>query len=120
MDRYSVQPGVCFAYGHAFDYDVVPPSERLAAALAALPGRKLVFTNASEAHAEKVLARLGIADAFDGVFDVVAASYCPKPDPRAYATLAARFSVAPEGAVMVEDIAPNLAPAAAKIGRAHV
>src|SRR3546814_7910797 len=129
MDRFSVDPVVFMDYVHAVDYDVVAPSERLAAALAALPGRKLVFTNASEAHAEKVLARLGIADAFDGVFDVVAAGYCPKPDPRAYSTLAARFSVAPERAVMVEDIAPNLAPAAAmgmttvwihQIGRAHV
>ena len=113
MNRFDVDPIAFMDYVHAVDYSVVTPSARLTAALDALPGRKVVFTNASENHAERVLERLGLADAFDGVFDVVAAGYRPKPDPHAYASLAARFDVAPADAVMVEDIAPNLAPAAA-------
>lgn len=111
MDRFEVDPIAFMDHVHDVDYSCVAPSTRLAASLAALPGRKIVYTNASAAHAEAVLERLGIAHAFDGVFDVIAADYRPKPDPLSYSVLAERFAFAPERAVMVEDIAHNLAPA---------
>jgi putative hydrolase of the HAD superfamily len=46
------------------------------------------------------------------VFDAEAAGYRAKPDPDAYAMLVERFDIEPTRAVMVEDIARNLAPAA--------
>ena len=48
--------------------------------LHALPGRKLVFTNGTVAHAEKVLARIGVTHHFGDIFDIVHADFIPKPD----------------------------------------
>ncbi|MEP4380112.1 MAG: pyrimidine 5'-nucleotidase [Alphaproteobacteria bacterium] len=113
MNYHAVDPTAFMAYVHAVDYGLVDENPRLARVLRALPGQKIVYTNASVPHAESVLERLGIADVFAGIFDVAAADYVPKPNPRPYDVLAARHGVEPSRAVMVEDIAHNLAPAAA-------
>ncbi len=112
MEKYAVDPWSFLDFVHQVDYGQVEPSPRLAEALLALPGRKIVFTNASVHHAEAVLGRLGIAHQFEGVFDVAAASWQPKPHPTAYQTLVERHQITPARTVMVEDIAPNLEPAA--------
>lgn len=113
MEKYAVDPWSFLDFVHQVNYERVDPSPRLAAALAALPGRKVVYTNASTSHAERVLDRLGIAGHFDGVFDVAAASWRPKPHPSGYQMLVEQHQITPEKSVMVEDIAPNLKPAAA-------
>ncbi|HYE48264.1 MAG TPA: pyrimidine 5'-nucleotidase [Azospirillaceae bacterium] len=119
MTEHGIDPVPFLDYVHDIDVTPVAPSPTLDRALARLPGRKLVYTNGSVAHAAKVLARLGIDGRFDGVFDIVAADYVPKPDPRPYATLVEREGIDPARAVMVEDIARNLVPAAA-LGMATV
>jgi putative hydrolase of the HAD superfamily len=91
----------------------IPPDPVFAAALAALPGRKLVFTNATLRHAENVLDHLGIAAHFDGIWDIAACGYMPKPDPAGYEAFVRRFGIVPARAAMIEDMAKNLAPAAA-------
>jgi putative hydrolase of the HAD superfamily len=111
MNERAVDPRRFLDYVHAIDYSPVQAAPILGAALAALPGRKLIFTNADDRHAEQVLERLGIARHFEGVFDIHAADYRPKPDRGTYDRFIARFAVDPTRAVMVEDIAPNLVPA---------
>ena len=113
MNDHAVDPTAFMSYVHAVDYGLVDESPRLSRVLNALPGQKIVYTNASVPHAESVLERLGITDAFSGIFDVAAADYVPKPNPRPYDTLASRHGVDPSRAVMIEDIAHNLEPAAA-------
>lgn len=112
MNDHDVDPVHFMDYVHAVDYSVVGPMPRLNAALDQLPGRKVVFTNASTAHAETVLGNLGIAEHFTGIFDVAAADYVPKPNPKPYETLARQHAFDPAHAVMLEDIGPNLRPAA--------
>jgi putative hydrolase of the HAD superfamily len=51
--------------------------ERLASGLARLPGRKLVFTNADEPYARRVLEALGVATHFAELHDIHAASFGP-------------------------------------------
>src|SRR3546814_3285940 len=80
-----------------------PPA--LIAALDRLPGRKFVFTNGDEAYAARVLEKLGLANAFDGMHDIHAMDYVPKPDPRSYAALCERHAIDPETALFVEDMA---------------
>ena len=82
-------------------------------ALAALPGRKVIYTNATTRHAEAVMARLGVAHHFEAVYDIVAADFHPKPDRRSYDALIRRHAIRPERACMIEDMARNLLPAAA-------
>lgn len=113
MIDHGMDPAAFLAYVHDIDVTPVPPSPLLADALRALPGRKVIFTNGSVRHAENVMARLGVADHFDGIFDIVAADYVPKPDPAPYAAMLRRFGIDPAHAVMVEDLHRNLVPAAA-------
>jgi putative hydrolase of the HAD superfamily len=113
MVEHGLEPREFLDYVHDIDLSVVPPDLALGAALAELPGRKIVFTNGSVRHAERVLARLGIDAHFSGIFDIEAASYLPKPDPAGYGELIRRFAFDPKSAAMVEDMAKNLKPAAA-------
>lgn len=113
MNRHGLEPGLFLEYVHAVDLDPVPPNPALAAALARLPGRKYIFTNASAAHAGRITDRLGVTRHFDAVFDIADAEYVPKPEPRIYDTLVRCHGLDPGKTVMIEDIARNLAPAAA-------
>ena len=113
MLMHDMQPGPFLHYVHNIDLSLVPSGEALDAALGKLPGRKLVFTNGSVRHAERILDRLGIADHFSAIFDIVDAGYLPKPDPEPYRQLVARHGFDPKRSVMVEDIARNLVPARA-------
>ena len=113
MHRHGMDPLPFLDFVHDIDVTVLPPMPGLEAVLARLPGRKLVFTNASTRHAERVMGRLGIGHHFDAVFDIIEADYRPKPQPDPYAVLVRRHSLDAGRTVMVEDIARNLEPAAA-------
>ncbi len=94
------------------DLTQIEPHPALAEALRRLRGRKVIYTNASAHHAEMVLDRLGIADVFDGIYDITAAEYVPKPAIESYRILCDRHKIDPSRAAMVDDIARNLEPAA--------
>ena len=112
MRHHRMDPGPYLAYVHDIDLTPIEPDPLLDRALAALPGRKIVFTNGSAAHAERVIGRLGIAARFEAVFDIAAAGYVPKPDPGPYDALVSRHGLDAADTVMVEDITRNLVPAA--------
>lgn len=50
---------------------------------------------------------------FEGVFDITAADYVPKPAEEPYQKLCEQFFIEPQRALMVDDIARNLRPASA-------
>src|ERR1044072_7118225 len=87
MLEHGVDPHDFMDFVHAIDLSGVPRNLQLGAAIAALPGRKVVFTNGSVRHAENVLAHLGLDGHFPDVFDIEAAGWVPKPDPATYAAL---------------------------------
>jgi putative hydrolase of the HAD superfamily len=109
----NIDPHEFLAYVHEVDLACVPPDPVLKAALAALPGRKIVHTNGSVGHAERLLGHLDIVEAFSGVVDIAAAGFEPKPALAGYQELLRRHAVRPQTALMVEDMAKNLVPAAA-------
>ena len=73
------------------------------------PGRKLILTNGSTDHADKVLQRLGIGAHFEAVFDIIAAELEPKPAPQTYQKFLRLHGVDPVRSAMFEDLARNLA-----------
>ena len=113
MRTHGTDPHEFLDFVHDIDLARVAADPRLVAALDRLPGRKFVFTNASEAYARRVLDRLGLANAFDGLHDIHAMDYVPKPDPRSYAAMCARYGIVPDRALFAEDMARNLEPAKA-------
>jgi putative hydrolase of the HAD superfamily len=112
MTVHNIDPTDFLDHVHQIDLAAIPQDAALGAALAALPGRKLVFTNGTVRHAENILSHLGIAGHFSGLFDIAACGYVPKPDPAGYAELVRRFAIVPARAALIEDMAKNLAPAA--------
>ena len=112
MKVHQIDPHEFLAFVHDIDLACVPPDPALLAALERLGGRKIVHTNGSVRHAERLLDHLGVSGSFTGIVDIVAADFEPKPALAGYRLLLRRHAVAPETALMVEDIARNLAPAA--------
>lgn len=110
VDR--IDPHDFLAFVHDIDLAGVPPDPALVTAMRRLDGRKIVHTNGSQRHAERLLDHLGLSDAFAGIVDIVAADFDPKPALAGYRLLLRHYGVAPPTALMVEDIARNLAPAA--------
>ena len=113
MDEHGMDPGPFLDFVHDIDLGPIAPDPVLDQALARLKGRKIVFTNGPTDHALRVMDKLAVAHHFEAVFDIVAADYVPKPEPRAYAALIRRHRLTPANTVMVEDVARNLRPAAA-------
>ena len=112
MTHHAIDPKAFLDFVHEIDVGALPPSPELAVVLTRLPGRKFIFTNGSLAHADRVMTRLGVAHCFDGIFDIVAANYRPKPDPATYRLLVERHGIDPSTAAMIEDLPRNLRPAA--------
>ena len=88
--------------------DAIAPDEALGGVLDRLPGRKLVFTNGSSGHAERVLDRLGIADRFEAIFHIESAGLIPKPAPETFARVVEVFAFEPTRAVFFDDAERNL------------
>ena len=111
MVEHGLEPGDYLDYVHDLDLSGIPVDDRLGRALDALPGRKLVYTNATAKHARRVVDHLGIQHHFDGFFDIVDANFVPKPNQTPYDAVLDRHDIDPTRAAMVEDIAQNLVPA---------
>ena len=82
------------------------------AALARLPGRKLIVTNAPRAYAMRVLRTLRLLRHVEGVITIedmtMFGALRPKPDARMLRRIAARLGVAPARCILVEDTLAHL------------
>jgi putative hydrolase of the HAD superfamily len=89
------------------------------AALARLPGRKYILTNAPRAYAMRVLRTLRLLRHFDGVITIedmtMFGALRPKPDARMLRQAAARLGAAASRCILVEDTLGHL-KAARSIG----
>ena len=113
MEVHNIPANEYLEYVHNIDLSPLAPSPALNQALEQLPGRKVIFTNGSTAHAKNVTEKLGITHHFDATFDIVDCEFTPKPDLIVYEKMLSTLSINPKSAVMIEDMARNLVPAAA-------
>lgn len=77
-------------------------------ALRRLPGRKVVFTNAPMAYAERVLRLLGIHSLFETVFSIESTRFHPKPSMHGFLRLLRALRTRGGRCIMVEDSLPAL------------
>ena len=108
MERYNIDPHDFLDKVHDIDYSPVEPNPALGEIIAALPGRKHIFTNGDVPHAKRTTDRLGITDHFDQVFDIIASDLEPKPAEGPYVKFLKAHDVEPKRAAMFEDMPRNL------------
>src|SRR4029077_10803266 len=107
--EHGMDPDAYLEYVHAIDHSPLEPNPALGAALEKLPGRKLILTNGTKAHADAVMRRLDIHMHFEDVFGINEAELEPKPLPQTYDKFLKLHGVDPAKAAMFEDLARNLA-----------
>ena len=108
MREHGVDPGPYLTEVHDIDFGPLTPDPALAAHIAALPGRRIVYTNACRPYAEKVLAARGLGGLFHAVYGVEHADFRPKPEREAFEAIFAADGLNPRTAAMFEDDARNL------------
>lgn len=94
---------------HEIDLSVLTPDPDLAAAIDALPGRRIVFTNGPRHYARRVTDALGLGGAFDALYGVDDAGMVSKPALAAYEAIRAADGFDPARGAMFEDMPRNLA-----------
>jgi putative hydrolase of the HAD superfamily len=113
MAEHGVDPVGYLDFVHDVDMSLLQPCAKLRAGIEALPGRKLIFTNADAPYAKRVVAARGLDGVFDGLFDIHQMDHRPKPEPESYVRMCDAFGIDPAGAIFFEDSAHNLQPAKA-------
>ncbi len=113
MTEHHVDPHAFLAHVHDIEMDVLEHDAPLVAAIAKLPGRKLIFTNGDTPYALKILDRLGLGASFEAIHDIHAMDLMPKPHASAYAGFCTAFDIDPAQSLFVDDMVRNLLPAKA-------
>ena len=112
MIHHGVDPVHYHASLNDVDLSGLLIDETLAPALQRLPGRRIIFTNADETHARRVLNHLGLTELFDEVFHIASAAFEPKPAASAFDRIIAVHAIDPKATAFFEDAERNLEPAA--------
>lgn len=110
MRHHGTDPEHFLRHTHQFpELDrMVLRKPRLRHVLKALPGSKVVFSNAPQLYAQAVLKLLRVDDLFDDVMTVEHTRYRPKPDIFGFVRLLKKHRVKAHQCVMIEDSLENL------------
>lgn len=108
MREHDIDPAPYLQDVHDIDFTVLPADPELAARIRALPGRRIVYTNACAPYAHRVLEARGLAGLFDAVYGVEHAGFRPKPEREAFDTIFTQDGITPATAAMFEDDPRNL------------
>ena len=108
MAEHNADPEPFLKDVHDIDFSDLSPDPNLAAQIAQLPGRKIIYTNGTADYARQVLQARGLGHSFDAIYGVEHASYRPKPQRVAFEEVFATEGLTPTRAAMFEDEPRNL------------
>ena len=110
MRHHGTDPDHFLIETHRFDrlHEMMVFERALRGMLRALPGRRIVFSNAPRHYAEAVLEIMGVRRLFEDVVGIEDLDYHPKPGIRAYRSLLQRRRLNAAQCIMLEDSAVNL------------
>ena len=108
MREHHIRPDDYLTYVHDISFDSLESNPILKNLIAALPGRKIVYTNGTAPYAKRVLSALGLESVFDHVYGVENADYFPKPEEKAYKIIFKKEQLNPLKSAMFEDEPRNL------------
>ena len=108
MREHGIDPGPYLTEVHDIDFSILPRDPDLAAAITALPGRRIIYTNGGADYAQRVLEARGLTGLFDAIYGIEEAGFLPKPERGAFDTIFAADGLTPGFAAMFEDDPRNL------------
>jgi len=94
---------------HKVDFAALSPNPDLRDAINALPGRKVIYTNASRDYGHRLVDHLGLTTCFSALYAVEDANFAAKPHANAFARVFEQAKLTPSSAAMFEDDPRNLA-----------
>ena len=114
METRDIDPQSFLDTVHDIDYSELPKNPELGDMLAKLPGRRLIYTNGSVKHAVDTLTAMDVDPGlFEGMFDIVASEFEPKPKAEPFNKFLNDHNVSGTTSAMFEDLPRNLEPAKA-------
>jgi len=108
MREHDVDPGPYLDDVHDISLTHIKVDPGLRAAIARLPGKRIIYTNGPRMHADRVSRARGLAGIFHGIYGVEQAGFLPKPEAAAFQAIFAKSGVDPSQAAMFEDEPRNL------------
>ncbi|UCG39572.1 MAG: pyrimidine 5'-nucleotidase [bacterium] len=109
MRHHGVDPDEYLAYVHQVPVEeMLGPDPALRTFLESIRLPKVIFTNASAGHAERVLRALDADSLFDGVCDLASTGYLGKPHLEAFRAAAALLSCPLERLIFLDDVPENI------------
>ena len=114
MIEKEIDPEPFLEYVHDVSFDDLKTDHKLKKLLGEIEGNKLIYTNASYKHAEKILTSMGIFEEFEMIFDIKDSNYIAKPDQSSYLMMKEKFGFDNENikrSIFFEYTAKNLKPA---------
>lgn len=119
--HYGTDPRKFIMATHEFPElaDLVVKENALRHALARLPGKKVIFSNAPRHYVDGVVRALGIARFFAAIYTIESTRFRPKPAFHGFHVLLRAHNLDPHRCVFVDDVLENL-QAARRLGIATV
>jgi len=109
MLHHAVEPELFLHDVHDIDaHELLVENEALNRKLRQLPMRKVIHTNGTREHAERILDALGVRHHFSEIYDIRFNDYIPKPCKSTLKRLLDREGAAPADTVVVDDMEDNL------------
>jgi len=108
MLYHNIKPAPFLNYVHNIDLSSIKKNHILNKKLKIYKGRKIIFTNGSYNHAKRVLNKIGLEKSIDNIFDIIEASFIPKPDKVTYEKVIDKYSLKPSNTIMIDDLPNNL------------
>jgi putative hydrolase of the HAD superfamily len=88
--------------------DMVVHENAVRHALARLPGRKIIYSNAPRHYVDEVVRTLGVARYFDAVYSIENTRYLGKPSVAGFRMLLRKRHLDPRRCALVDDMLENL------------
>jgi len=108
MREHDIDPGPYLDVVHNIELGHLEQDFALRSQITNLPGRKIIYTNGPQIHAERVTSARGLSGIFDAIYGVEHADFLPKPEQTAFETVFAIDALKPQTAAMFEDDHRNL------------
>jgi putative hydrolase of the HAD superfamily len=114
MNHHGTDPDDYLAFVHEVDVEgILGEDSGLAQLMSRIPLTKVIVTNGTERHAQRVIRALGIEPFFSHIFDIAFMGYRPKPHLSTFHRVLDHLGVTGQECLMLDDHLPTLAAARA-------